>query len=65
MRQWTESGVYGKENKPYSVTVKGNTIIEAKGLAGYRVKLNEKYRADRAPMRRITRFVSNEQLTSF
>lgn len=65
MKQWVEKGTHGKDNKPYSVTMKGNTVIKAEGLPGYRVKYNEKYAADHAPMRKIERFVSNEQLMSF
>lgn len=65
MKQWTESGTYGKDNKAYKVTLKGNTVIKAEGLDGYRVKYNEKYAADHASMRKIERFVSDEQLMSF
>ena len=49
------------EKKKCTVTLKGNTVIEIEPSLKYPLAEHEKYRADKAPMKKVTRFVSKER----
>jgi DUF1680 family protein len=47
--------------KKFTITMKGNTVIDMKPDVGYPLSNHTKFRADKAPMRKVTRFVSKER----
>ena len=47
--------------KEFTITIKGNTVIDIKPDIGYPISNHEKFRADKAPMKKVTRFVSKER----
>jgi hypothetical protein len=47
--------------KETTVTLKGNTVIGIEPTLGYPLFQHEKYRAGKAPMKKVVRFVSKEQ----
>jgi hypothetical protein len=65
MKQWvvatTAPQYVSKEKKPWQVTLKGNTVIDLSESMGYPLFLREKFRVERAPTKRVTRFVSKER----
>ena len=49
------------EKKKCTVTLKGNTVISLEPGLTYPLAEHEKYKADKAPMKKVTRFVSKER----
>ena len=49
-----------KQNK-CTVTFRGNTIIDVEPSLVYPIENHAKYRADKAPMKKVIRFVSEEK----
>jgi hypothetical protein len=45
----------------YQITLKGNTVIDLSPDLAYPLSKQTKYRADKAPMKKVTRFVSKER----
>ena len=45
----------------FTLTFKGNTVIYISPDTTYPISKQEKYRADKAPMKKVTRFVSKEK----
>jgi hypothetical protein len=49
------------DKKKCTITYKGNTLIDFTPDLGYPIEQHIKYRADKAPMKKITRFISKEK----
>ena len=61
MKQWVVSTIVPDSDTKYEVTLKGNTVIDTSVNVGYPLFVHEKYREEKAGMRKVNRFVSDER----